>query len=507
MSLKEINQPPIVQVYEEVFSGFRKTLPKGTWQKDENVIILIRYVLEIKLSLTKLEIPRISKQTIQDQKLWGALNRFKSIKRLLNFVYPGEFNEFSYERVPVNYWANTENIKLKFEEILQKEKLPIAEIPQFITYDLLVEWGFSNPLKRHNHSPYELVNAMYPNVFSPFEFRKTPHKYARDNMHLREQFLNMLQSEGIAFQETPRKVTQETLNKYKFSGTMQVYKNSPATFIQSLFHNEFKIEDFNKPQRHWHNVESVKKEISRIMEELGIPFAELPQHLTKKKYMERGLGGLLDYYDGSPIKILQACYPEEFDIIEFKRLPNRYWYNKNNRTHALRAFCKKYNIQHEKISLLSRTYLKANAPRLVSVLDRHFESKIHMWIIEAFPDWKLKPKDFNLLIGNDGQLCDSQEELFVHNKLLEVFKSANIQREGKRLINELYNETYIPDWIIVENDSLKVIIEYFGLYGSSKFAGYTERADRKITYYKTLKGYRFIAIFPEDLGRLDSILV
>ena len=506
MTHKEIKQQAIILVYEEIFIGLRKALPKGTWQIDKNVIILIRYALEIKLKLSKLEIPRISRQTIQEQKLWGALNRFKSIKKLLNFVYLGEFNEFSFERVPANYWANIENIKLKFEERLQKENLSVSEIPQFITYNLLMEWGFSNPLKICNHSPYELINTIYPNVFSPFEFRKTPNKYARDKMHLREQFLNMLRSEGIAFHEIPRKVTQEILNKHKFSGAMQAYNNSPVHFIQDLFPNEFKIENFNRPQRHWHNVESAKREVLRIMEELSIPFAELPQYLTKKTFVERGLGGLLDYYDGSPIKIIQSCFPEEFDIIEFKRLPNRFWCNKNNRIYALRTFCKKNNIQVKNLPLLNRAYLKANAPRLVSVLDRHFESKIHLWIIEAFPECKFKPEDFNLLIGNDGQLCDSQEELFVHNKLLEFFKCATVEREGKRFVNKSHNESYVPDWV-VEGDRVKIIIEYFGLYGSTKFEGYTERADRKITYYRKLKGYRFVAIFPEDLSSLDSRLL
>lgn len=179
MSHDEIKQQPIIQVYETVYTGLRRTLPRGTWQKDENVIILIRYVLEIKLKLTMLEIPRITRQIIQDQKLWGALNRFNSIKKLLQFVYDGKFNEFSFRRVPANYWANIENIKLRFEEKLKKENISVSEIPDVITYDLLVEWGFSNPLKRHHHSPYELINTMYPGIFEPFEFRKTPHKYTR----------------------------------------------------------------------------------------------------------------------------------------------------------------------------------------------------------------------------------------------------------------------------------------------------------------------------------------
>lgn len=503
MNHEHLKQQSIIKVYEEILAGSRKTFPKGTWKNDENVVMVIRYVLEVKLALNDVEIPRITKETIRKQKLWGALNRFKSIKRMLHFVYPNKFTKFSFHRVPANYWEKLENIKSRFEELLAENNIPFSDIPKFITYDLLIEWGLSNPLKRHNHSPYQLINAMYPNVFSPHQFRKIPNNFGLKKHQIKEQFLYMLKKERIAFDDIPKKVTLEMLQKFRFYAALNYHDKSPSKLIMELFPNEFTIEDFNKPQGYWHNIKVVRRTVLNLLEKYNIPFSEIPQRLTKKMFMEQGLGGLLDRYDGSPIKIVQDCFPGKFDITDFKRLPNRFWYDKDNRIQSLRSYCKKHNISPDQLPMLSRAYFKRNMPRFVSVLDRHYESKIHLWITEAFPEFMFTPSDFSLLVGEDGQLCDSHEELLVHNHLLKVFAQATIKREGQRFVNEEFNESYIPDWII-HMDGRKIIVEYFGLYGSDRFEGYTERANRKIEFYQSLADYELILIFPEDIANLDD---
>src|SRR5690606_24867279 len=114
-----------------------------------------------------------------------------------------------------------------------------------------------------------------------------------------------------------------------------------------------------------------------------------------------------------------------------------------------------------------------------------------------FPEYQFKPQEFNLLVGKDGQLCDSREELVIHDFLLRTFSNIMIRREHIRFHNNAHSETYIPDWIIEQNDK-KFIVEYFGLYHSNRYKGYKNKADRKIEYYSMLKDYNFIAIFPED---------
>ena len=57
-----------------------------------------------------------------------------------------------------------------------------------------------------------------------------------------------------------------------------------------------------------------------------------------------------------------------------------------------------------------------------------------------------------------------------------------------------------------------IIVEYFGLYGSDLYPGYTEKTKRKMAFYPSIKEYQFIAIFPKDFkedgfGRLVKLLL
>ncbi len=141
------------------------------------------------------------------------------------------------------------------------------------------------------------------------------------------------------------------------------------------------------------------------------------------------------------------------------------------------------------------------------MVDRHYESKFYLWIIEAFPEYNFKATDFDLLIAHDGQLCDSKEELEIHNYLIsKLINGIKIKREGKRFINKDEKEVYIPDWIIIKGDQ-KFIIEYFGLYGSSRYPSYTEKTKRKITFFNSICDYTFIPIMPNDFRNKGFIYI
>ncbi len=118
--------------YHDLLDGQSKAMPSGTWQKDEQVIILIHYVLEVKLGLSKEEIPKITRAIINENRLWGALNRFKLIRKLIHFVYPGVYHECNFSRVPVDYWGDIERVKERFEWKLRQEGLSVTDIPTVI---------------------------------------------------------------------------------------------------------------------------------------------------------------------------------------------------------------------------------------------------------------------------------------------------------------------------------------------------------------------------------------
>lgn len=491
----------IINTYNQMFNGTRTSLPPGTWQVDENVVRIVRYALEDKLGLSREEIPKISRKVIEENKLWGALNRFKSLHKLIHFVYPNEYHECDFNRVTPDYWSDTKKLKERFEWFLQKEEIQVQDIPKFIDNKKLIEWGLSNPLKRHGYSSFRLLQQLYPNKFKETDFKKTPAGYRKDIPLLKKHFRSMLSQEKIAMKDVPEKVTRAMLVKYRFGGVICSYSNSVSALITAIFPEYFSIHDFKmKPNNYWDDLTNAKFAIENLLNLEGRKIEEIPVFLTKKKLQEAKLGGLLHHFHGSPIEIVNALYPGQFSITQFIRVPNKYWQVKENRENALRSYCLENGIISSEIPKLNRAYFQSHFPRFVSLADRYYDSKFHKWIIESFPEHEFKIEQFQLLIGNDAQICDSKEELVIHNLLLQLLPEAEIVREAEKFINGTSCETYIPDWIIEENGK-KYIIEYFGLYKSSRYKGYTEKTERKLAYYGSLTSYKFIAIFPEDIKR------
>ncbi|MBB6447301.1 hypothetical protein [Bacillus benzoevorans] len=488
---------PIITTYHDLLNDRIKVMSRGTWQNDEQVIVLIRYVLEVKLGLSKAEIPLINRTIIAENKLWGALNRFKSLHKLIHFVYPGVYHECDFQRVTPDYWSDVEKIKERFEWKLKEENLLVSDIPSFITCHTLLKWGFSNPLKRHGDSPFRLMNALYPNRFKETDFKKTPQRFRKDKTALRKQILEILQSEGIHFEDVPEKVNHELFRRHHLLGVLSSYSSSISKLFCSLFPENFTADDFTKPNGYWDNLDNTRIAIQQLFKRDNILEKDIPTYLTKIRLQEAKLGGLLYRFHGSPIEIVQILYPGRFSVLEFQRVPNKYWYNRDHRIQAMRDFCHKYKITRKGLPLLNRAYFRKHFPRFISIADRHYDSKFYQWIIESFPEYKFTPEEFELLVGKDGQICDSKEELILHNFFLQTLTDADIQREKVHFRNEQADETYIPDWIIEQNSS-KYIVEYFGLYGSGLYPGYTEKAKRKIEFYSSIKDYQFMAIFPAD---------
>ncbi|WP_163526875.1 hypothetical protein [Halobacillus ihumii] len=314
---------------------------------------------------------------------------------------------------------------------------------------------------------------------------------------LSKQFIEMLKIECISFEDAPEKVTQQMLIKYKFGTALKYHNGSPSKFILFLFPDQFNVNMFNKPNRYWKSIEHGKRAIEDLLQRNNISSDKIPQFVTKKFLKENGLSGLLDVYHGSPIEIITEFYPGMFDVTDFQRVPNRYWYSKENRISALRNFCAKKNLTRKDFPHLTRAYFRKFFPRFISMVDRHYDSKFHLWVMESFPEYQFSPEEFNLLMGSDGQICDSKEELTIHNFLIDSLMNTEINREGKRFTNDLQREVYIPDWIIKQGNKT-FILEYFGLYRSNKYRGYTEKTDRKIEFYATLNDYTFIPIMPEE---------
>jgi hypothetical protein len=203
----------------------------------------------------------------------------------------------------------------------------------------------------------------------------------------------MLRKENIPLKDAPKKVTQQMLIKYRFSGALKNHHGSPSKLMSYLFPGLFSADHFHtRPNGFWKDISNVKRFIIDLIDKEGIAEADVPKFMTKKRLMQEGLGGLLHEYNGSPIEIVNAVFPGKYDITEFQRVPNQYWHSQKNRVQALRTFCEKRKISREMLPLLNRAYFQKHFPRFISMVDRHYDSKFYRWIMESFPEYTFQPE-------------------------------------------------------------------------------------------------------------------
>jgi hypothetical protein len=118
----------------------------------------------------------------------------------------------------------------------------------------------------------------------------------------------------------------------------------------------------------------------------------------------------------------------------------------------------------------------------------------------------IKEECFNYCIASDGIQLDSNEELqvyeFIKNNITSKIKATNRNRKNAYVNN---GEMYIPDFSIpCQDKNKKIIIEYFGLYNEKYqqhkiIKTYTDKAKRKIEYFKSLDNVLFVDLYREDL--------
>lgn len=230
---------------------------------------------------------------------------------------------------------------------------------------------------------------------------------------------------------------------------------------------------------------------------LSVCFGKLTDDIKLKSLIKKHFGS---YYN-----FICMCFPNynfkqwEFEVLD---VPNYYWDNKNNRNQ-----CYKFGIENlikdgfindesEILSINNMVRREYFNPTLVSKYGIND-------IIKYLKSKNITPKEYSQKFLFNNILFDSMEEkdLYIFIKGLKLNIIKNIR--SNKFYNDIYNENYIPDFIIKWFDK-NIIVEYFGLYrdnnnNSNILKKYYNKTKRKITFYNNLDNYLFLPMYPDDL--------
>ena len=329
---EELFKMDAVDVYKMVLKGDTiKAFPKGFWQQPEakqNASKCTRYLIEEILKYDEKKIKeKNSKSIFSKNKLAGMLATCFNYSpyEVIDNAYPNKYKEWEFKAVPQGCWDNKENgIKATKWLIEEKLKLSDEELKKQLSQKLFKDNGLVGMLQRcFNHSPYEAINAAYPNKYKEWEFKMTPIGYW-DNKENGIKAIKWLIEEKLKLSDKELK-EQLSVNLFKDNGLggmlQHCFNYSPYKAINTTYPNKYKEWEFKMtPIGYWSSKENGIKATKWLIEEkLKLSGEELKEQLSQKLFIENGLRGMLQHcFNSSPYEAINTAYPNRFKKSDFK---------------------------------------------------------------------------------------------------------------------------------------------------------------------------------------------
>ncbi len=221
-------------------------LPYGFWRCEkgkEHSKVAIRYLIEEHLNLKLEEVPmNISAKTFHEAGLFRILVEFfdSSYFKALDYTYPGKFKPWQFSKGMTGIWDGESGLKRSLEAIsyiIKKLNISEEDIPRKITYQVFKEFGLGGMLQTlYNSSPYQAINALYPNKFKPWEFSVKNYWKSVDNATAQEATKWLVEEKLHLTKEELIKVRRKHFLEYNLGQMLkEFYQNSHLTALEDVY--------------------------------------------------------------------------------------------------------------------------------------------------------------------------------------------------------------------------------------------------------------------------------
>lgn len=173
----------IEEIHQEILDGKRKSFPPGTWSEDLDGELkrrVTRYLIEDVLKWSDEDIKEKWNQfIIRKFSLASVMQVYRSSPyEMLNAAFPNRFEPWEIKHTPKRFWTYEKSLDILKKIIEEKERL--TEYQLLEKYDL--NWLMKNNLggvcsEYFDDSPYEMLNAAYPNRFKGWELKCVPKNF------------------------------------------------------------------------------------------------------------------------------------------------------------------------------------------------------------------------------------------------------------------------------------------------------------------------------------------
>jgi hypothetical protein len=346
-----------IDMYIAIKEGKQRSFPRGFWKGErgrENSRLIVRYLVENELDIEIQDIrKKLTRAYFYKAGLSGLLTSVynTSVYQAVEDAYPGILKRWQF-RVPNNYWSGGEGEEHGAEAtkwlIEEKLRIPIEEIPKRITQKTFSENGLIGMLDFvFGGSPFKAIDSVYPGRFKPWQFSRVGNVYWKSDNGLEraKDATRWLIEDVLKIEpsEVPRTATRNTFRKNDLCGMLDsIFKGSPYDAIENAYPGRFEPWEFSRTKyRFWMGDEG--RERARratrwmIEEKLKLNPDEIPGELSKSRFEEYGIDGMVSMVYGSSIfKAIDDAHPSTFKPWQF-RVRNRFWSGKEGKAHGIEA--------------------------------------------------------------------------------------------------------------------------------------------------------------------------
>lgn len=232
--------------------------------------------------------------------LWLNHSRFAMIE----LAAPGKFKPWQFGET--EKWLADNNPGICAREALEwlmTEKLGCSrgDLPVLLNRQIFKENNLTLLLERFEDSCYRIVNSVFPEVFKPWQFAEEEPLiwFQEDRMEIASKATRWLIEErlGMPLEEIPKRMSIREFHMNGLSKLLDLFNQNLFLVIENAYPQRFKPWQFTEQNDIWKSSEAL--ETARmatewlISERLHIAPEKAAQHLTRRHFLNNGLGFML----------------------------------------------------------------------------------------------------------------------------------------------------------------------------------------------------------------------
>ncbi|MFZ2960832.1 MAG: ATPase, T2SS/T4P/T4SS family [Candidatus Ozemobacteraceae bacterium] len=249
---------------------------------------------------------------------WAGGSRFA----LLELVRPGRYKPWQVGEG--KRWAAADDANLLAREALDwmmtvKLGCSRGDLPGLLTSDLFKDAGLDPLLARFNGSIYQLVQAVYPSVFKPWQFPEEESRlwFREDRLETAKDATRWLVESRLSLpvDEVPKVIGLKDFHQHGLSNLLDLFNQSLFAVIENAYPGRFKPWEFAEQGDLWRGPEALTVArdavIWLIEERLQWQRSAAPAQLTRRHFLHHGLGFMLgSLFNHSPLMAIENVFPE-----------------------------------------------------------------------------------------------------------------------------------------------------------------------------------------------------